>query len=72
MIEITAKIDENTDATKRTEENTREILEIFDAVRGFVKVGGWVGNTIKWIAAVAIAGGILLYVWKTGDLPRKT
>jgi hypothetical protein len=27
------------------------------------------GGFMKWIAAVAIAVGVVIYVWKTGNVP---
>lgn len=65
------KLDANNASTDRIEQNTSAILEIFEAFRGFAKVGGWVGGTIKWVAALVVAIGIVVYFFKTGDLPRK-
>lgn len=59
----------NTEIGQRTEKAVKEILGIFGAFQGFVKVGGWLGTLVKWIAGVAIAFGILVYIWKTGQPP---
>lgn len=70
MSKLEYAIGTNTEITKRIDEGVAEMLEIFAAVRGFAKVGGWIGSAIKWVAAVVIALGVLYWFWKTGDLPR--
>lgn len=71
MTEIAEKVDANTVITTRIEKNTAEILAIFAAFRGFVKVSGWVGTVVKWVGGILLAAGIIYWTWKTGQLPRK-
>jgi hypothetical protein len=71
MSEIETKLDANTVLTAKIAGDTGEILKIFKAFQGFVLVGGWLGNTIKWTVGVVIACGIAWYFLKTGELPKK-
>jgi hypothetical protein len=63
------KLDANNAMTAKGLANTDRLVEIFTAFEGFVKVGGWMGNALKWFAAVAIAVGVIWYVLKTGGPP---
>lgn len=38
---------ENTDATKRIEANTAEMLDVFDSFKGAMKVLNWIGKAAK-------------------------
>lgn len=72
MSAIETELTKNTDLTKQTHAGVAELLEVFKALKGAATVTGWLGSLVKWAAAILVAGGIILYVWKTGDLPRKT
>lgn len=71
MSSLESKVDANTVITERIEKGVTEILGIFDALKGFVTVGGWVTTGVKWLAGTLIACGIIFLVWKTGELPKK-
>lgn len=64
-------ISKNTEITERIEEKVDRFLTIFEALEGFITVGGWMGKLVLFVAAVVVALGILYWVWKTGDLPKK-
>lgn len=57
------KIDSNTQATLEGNRDAREILEIFQAVRGGLRVLGWLGTAAKWVAGIAAAVGGLWTLW---------
>ena len=69
--EVAEMVEKNTAITQRIEANTAELLGIFTAVQGFVKVGGWMGKAVLWVGAILLAMGIIYWWWKTGDLPKK-
>jgi Flp pilus assembly protein TadB len=71
MNDLAQELAANTAISERTERNTAELLAIFNALRGFVKVGGWFGTLLKWAAAILFSAGVIWWVWKTGELPRK-
>lgn len=48
MTRIEEELRQNTEATQ-------EVLEILRTAKGFFKVVGGIGNTVKWLAAVAAA-----------------
>jgi len=52
----------------RTEMN--ELLDIFRASKGFIKVAGRIGQLIKWAAGLGISVGALWYFLKTGHWPE--
>lgn len=60
---ISDKLDSNTVATLEGNRDAREILEIFQAVRGGLKVLGWLGTAFKWLAGIAAAAGGLWTLW---------
>ena len=39
--------------------DTSELLEIFRASKGFIKVMGWAGNGIRWLVLTAASAGAL-------------
>ena len=43
----------NTEATLEGNRDAREVLEIFQAVKGGIKVLGWIGAMVKWLAPLA-------------------
>jgi predicted nucleic acid-binding protein len=46
----------NTEATLEGNRDAREVLEIFQAVKGGIKVLGWIGVMVKWLAPLATLG----------------
>lgn len=71
MTELAGEMAKNNEMTARIDTNTAEIREIFEAVKGVVKVGGWLGRSVMWAAGLAIAIGVLVWWYKTGELPKK-
>lgn len=59
MRNLEAKIDANS-------ADTREVLDILHAGKGFFKVVGWFGNTVKWAALVAAPVITFWYTVKGG------
>ena len=55
--ELSGKIDTNTGLTQ-------EIVDIFSALKGGIRVIGWVGNLAKWTSGVAVAVGAIYVFWK--------
>ena len=53
------RIEENTNLTKTIAGNTAEIVEFFQAGKGFFTIVRVVGTIAKWITAVAAAGLIM-------------
>ena len=58
---------DNTKTTNQTQQNTAELVEIFQAAKGGFKVMGWLGQAAKWAGGIAIAVGALwkLMGWKS-------
>ena len=54
---------ENTAATLEGNRDAREILEIFQAVRGGFKVLGWIGAAARWVAVIGGALGGAYAAW---------
>lgn len=46
---------QNTTTIKAVQESTSEVVEIFEAMKGGVKVLGWLGAVLKWLAPVIAA-----------------
>ena len=44
----------------------KELVEIFRASKGFIKVLGWLGKGLRWIAFTAAAIGAIWAITKTG------
>jgi hypothetical protein len=55
------QISENTEMTKKIEENTSEIIEFFKTAKGGIRFATVLGNTLKWVAGIATVI-ITLYV----------
>ena len=55
----------NTAATLEGNRDVRELLEIFQAVKGGFKVLGWLGTAAKWVAALVGAAGAVYAAWHT-------
>lgn len=60
MLNMQKRLEEGDARMKRIEESIAEILEIIQAAKGFFKVLGLVGTTVKWLAGLGTAA-ILLY-----------
>lgn len=60
MLRLERKIDGNS-------ADTREVLDILHAGKGFFKVVGWIGNMVKWAAAIGAPLIAFYYALKHGD-----
>lgn len=61
---------ENTELTKKIEENTKGIVDAWQAIVGGLQVLAFLAKLAKWGAALATFGGIVWYFVKTGELPK--
>lgn len=58
MAAIERDLSANTSATREVVDNTRDLLDAFDALQGAFKVLGWIGRAARpfgWIAAAVAA-----------------
>ena len=55
MLNMQKRLEEGDARMKRIEESIAEILEIIQAAKGFFKVLGLVGTTVKWLAGLGTA-----------------
>lgn len=51
------------DELRANSEATRQVLEIFQAVRGGIKVLGWLGTAARWITGMAVFAGVCYGAW---------
>lgn len=70
------KLDENVKDVKamktslsENNHNTKEVLDILHAGKGFFKVVGWIGGVIKWCFLLAAPAVTLWYALKQGGKP---
>jgi len=64
---------ENTNATKRIEANTAEMLDVFESWKGAMKVLTWIGKAAKPIGYVVGMGASIAAFWsalKAGVHPK--
>ena len=64
---------ENTNATKRIEANTAEMLDVFESWKGAMKVLTWIGKAAKPIGYVVGLGASIAAFWtamKSGVHPK--
>ena len=64
---------ENTNATKRIEANTAEMLDVFESWKGAMKVLNWIGKAAKPIGYVVGMGASIAAFWaalKAGVQPK--
>jgi len=64
---------ENTNATKRIEANTAEMLDVFESWKGAMKVLNWIGKAAKPIGYVVGVGASIAAFWaalKGGVYPK--
>lgn len=64
---------ENTNATKRIEANTAEMLDVFESWKGAMKVLTWIGKAAKPIGYVVGLGVSIAAFWtsiKSGIQPK--
>lgn len=54
---------ENTNATKRIEANTAEMLDVFESWKGAMKVLNWIGKAAKPIGYVVGMGASIAAFW---------
>lgn len=55
MLNMQKRLEEGDARMKRIEESIAEILEIIQAAKGFFKVLGLIGTTVKWLAGLGTA-----------------
>ena len=55
MTSVEREVAENTALTVGVSADTRELLDLFRAARGGLKVMGWLGGLLKWLAGIAAA-----------------
>ena len=53
-------VEDNTSITKEIQANTKDIVEFFEAGKGFFTMASYVGMLAKWVTAVAAA---IVAVW---------
>jgi len=64
---------ENTNATKRIEANTAEMLDVFESWKGAMKVLNWIGKAAKPMGYVVGLGASIAAFWtamKSGVSPK--
>lgn len=64
---------ENTDATKRIEANTAEMLDVFESFKGAMKVLNWIGKAAKPMGYVVGLCASIAAFWaalKVGVSPK--
>lgn len=67
MVNATAaEVKANTALTQAIKANTDEIVELFQAAKGIVRIGGAVGSAAQWVAKVVAVGVILWAVFRFG------
>jgi hypothetical protein len=64
-------IDSNTELTEQIKKNTDDIVDAFKAVKGTIKVAGWLVTLAKALTAILIAIGLGYWFFKTGEPPKK-
>ncbi len=55
MLNMQKRLEEGDARMKRIEESIAEILDIIQAAKGFFKVLGLIGTTVKWLAGLGTA-----------------
>lgn len=55
MLNMQKRLEEGDARMKRIEESIAEILDIIQTAKGFFKVLGLVGTTVKWLAGIGTA-----------------
>lgn len=71
--EFRRELQENTDATKRVEANTSEMLEVFQSFKAAFKVLEWIGKAAKPLGYVVGLGASIAAFWtavKSGVTPK--
>lgn len=70
MNALTKQLEENTDITKRIDQNTAKLVNTFRAIDGFGTVGQWIFGAIVKVSIVITAAGVIYWFLHTGELPR--
>lgn len=68
-----AELAENTNATKRIEANTAEMLDVFESWKGAMKVLTWIGKAAKPLGYLVGLGASIAAFWtaiKSGVSPK--
>jgi hypothetical protein len=73
MGELEARFHASSERMQRLEQkidgnsaDTREVLDILHAGKGFFRVVGWIGNVVKWAAAIGAPLIAFYYAVKQG------
>lgn len=73
--QLDAEVAENTRLTRASAEDLAAIRDVLTAVRGGLRVLGWLGLAVKWLGGLATAGVAIYTAWYAlthgGDLPRR-
>jgi hypothetical protein len=54
----------NTALTQKISEDTTDLVEMFKALKGGLKVLGWFGTVAKWIGGIAVAVASVYAAWQ--------
>lgn len=60
---VRADLNANTEATQTVAANTGELVEMFQAMKGALKVLNWIGSLVKPMGYIAAFGTALLGLW---------
>jgi hypothetical protein len=78
MNAMALQVEENTtitregrDIAKAVKDDTAELVKVANAFKGAATVMGWLQKSILFLAAMLVAGGILWWFVKTGEIPKK-
>ena len=55
---------ENTAATLEGNRDAREMLEIFQAVKGGFRVLGWLATAVRWAGYIAVGAAAIYSFWQ--------
>lgn len=61
---LEAGLNANTELTQRIREDTSELVEMFKALKGGLKVLGWFGTMAKWVGGIALAVTSVYAAWQ--------
>lgn len=67
---LEAQIAENTEVTKRVEQNTKGVVDAFNAAVGGLRVLEFLARLAKWASYILAGATALWALVKYGDLPR--
>ncbi len=71
QVDIRDELKKNGELTKKNNEMTQEMFDIFSAAKGAFKLLGWIGSAIKWTGIIAAAATAVWVFVKGGGPPSK-